>query len=611
MATDPKRRQAGRSRLAERAGQGVALSLRRLRHHAGPDALARGGLPGRRQSGPRGLAAAGGLRGQNHVRPRRVRDGRTSSRRRGASARTSSVNGALAGSIEVAYRESPTESAEPFLLEETKLINTIARWLGRSIEIETGRVAQSRSPSPAALRPRAGKPEWEVILDLLKETDAVLWRRILRRLMNHLSKLGVPGVQRLIMHFGPATYAERDRESRGANQPLPRDRCGQRHQAVRRDHPACVHRAARRRPGGAGEAVDPPGQARLPGDGHRAARPLARRVHRTRQPLLPVSTGGRGRAGAGRRPERSRDPGPPFPDRPAVLHWRGEGAPEHPRFRPAAEPRHRPAAGRRPARRQDRRPLPRRTHPEEEGPRQPSDRGHSGAARLVPHLRRAVRVRALQQPRGHPELQVPPRTRRCRESFPYLEQVFKHSFFPPDMLKDLKVALDDLGDWPLIVRSSSLLEDSEGSAFSGKYRSLFLPNTGSKDERLSALVDAIAEVYASVFGPDPIQYRKERGLLDFMEEMGILIQRVVGTRVGPVLPAGLRGRRVQPQRVPLVAANPARGRHDPARRRPGHARGGPRRRGLSRPAVPGTARPSRQRAARTRSCTTLSDTSTC
>ena len=82
------------------------------------------------------------------------------------------------------------------------------------------------------------------------------------------------------------------------------------------------------------------------------------------------------------------------------------------------------------------------------------------------------------------------------------------------------------------MRSSSLLEDSEGSAFSGKYRSLFLVNTGSKEDRLSALLDAIAEVYASIMGPDPIQYRKERGLLDFMEEMGILIQRVVGTRVG-------------------------------------------------------------------------------
>ena len=45
-------------------------------------------------------------------------------------------------------------------------------------------------------------------------------------------------------------------------------------------------------------------------------------------------------------------------------------------------------------------------------------------------------------------------------------------------------------------------------------------------------MDAIAEVYASIFGPDPIEYRAERGLLDVHEEMGIMIQEVVGTRVG-------------------------------------------------------------------------------
>ena len=39
-------------------------------------------------------------------------------------------------------------------------------------------------------------------------------------------------------------------------------------------------------------------------------------------------------------------------------------------------------------------------------------------------------------------------------------------------------------------------------------------------------------MYASIFGPDPIEYRAERGLLDFHEEMGIMIQEVVGPRVG-------------------------------------------------------------------------------
>jgi hypothetical protein len=119
-----------------------------------------------------------------------------------------------------------------------------------------------------------------------------------------------------------------------------------------------------------------------------------------------------------------------------------------------------------------------------------------------------------------------------RHNYPYIEQVFKHSFFSPEMVNQLKIALDDLGNGPLIVRSSSLLEDSEGTAFSGKYRSLFLANTGPKEDRLATLMDATAEVYASIFGPDPIQYRSERGLLDFMEEMGIIIQRVVGVRIG-------------------------------------------------------------------------------
>lgn len=127
---------------------------------------------------------------------------------------------------------------------------------------------------------------------------------------------------------------------------------------------------------------------------------------------------------------------------------------------------------------------------------------------------------------------------QIRREYPHLVQVFKHSQFPPELTHGLSVALEDFGDVPLIVRSSSLLEDRMGAAFSGKYKSLFLANQGTKRERLAALMDAIAEVYASVFGPDPIEYRANRGLLDFHEEMGILIQEVVGTRLGPYfLPA--------------------------------------------------------------------------
>jgi predicted nucleotidyltransferase len=121
---------------------------------------------------------------------------------------------------------------------------------------------------------------------------------------------------------------------------------------------------------------------------------------------------------------------------------------------------------------------------------------------------------------------------QVRQEYPNVVHLFKSSSFPPDVIKGLSMALDDLGEVPLIVRSSSLLEDRLGTAFSGKYRSLFLANQGTKKERLEALTDAIAEVYSSVFSPDPIEYRREHGLLDFNEEMGILIQEVIGKRVG-------------------------------------------------------------------------------
>ena len=121
---------------------------------------------------------------------------------------------------------------------------------------------------------------------------------------------------------------------------------------------------------------------------------------------------------------------------------------------------------------------------------------------------------------------------QIRQEYPYVLSLFKNSPLPPEINKGLSLALDDFGNVPLIVRSSSLLEDQTGAAFAGKYKSLFLANKGTKEERLKALTDAIAEVYGSMFSPDPIEYRYENGLVDYHEEMGVLIQEVVGTQVG-------------------------------------------------------------------------------
>ncbi|MEA3265594.1 MAG: PEP/pyruvate-binding domain-containing protein [Candidatus Fermentibacteria bacterium] len=124
------------------------------------------------------------------------------------------------------------------------------------------------------------------------------------------------------------------------------------------------------------------------------------------------------------------------------------------------------------------------------------------------------------------------RQNEIRQEYHLLAQIFKHSVMPYSVMLGLEHALDYFGTSPIIVRSSSLLEDSTGAAFAGKYKSLFVANQGSRQNRLDALVDAVLEIYASIFGPDPIEYRRERGLLDFNEEMGILIQEVVGSRIG-------------------------------------------------------------------------------
>ena len=122
-----------------------------------------------------------------------------------------------------------------------------------------------------------------------------------------------------------------------------------------------------------------------------------------------------------------------------------------------------------------------------------------------------------------------------REEFPLVERLFKGGSMPPIIREGLRTMLYDLGEGPLVVRSSSLLEDRIGHAFSGKYKSLFIDNRGSIEKRQADLEDAIAEVYASTFHPDPIEYRRERGLIDFQEQMGILIQRVVGHEIGRMI----------------------------------------------------------------------------
>ncbi len=100
--------------------------------------------------------------------------------------------------------------------------------------------------------------------------------------------------------------------------------------------------------------------------------------------------------------------------------------------------------------------------------------------------------------------------------------------FPDTIQNQFMEMLEYFGQSPLIVRSSSLLEDNYGNAFSGKYESVFLANQGAPQERLEAFMNAVRTVYASAVSEEGLRYRLHHGLLDRDEQMALLVQRVSG-----------------------------------------------------------------------------------
>ncbi|MBN2117025.1 MAG: PEP/pyruvate-binding domain-containing protein [Anaerolineales bacterium] len=119
---------------------------------------------------------------------------------------------------------------------------------------------------------------------------------------------------------------------------------------------------------------------------------------------------------------------------------------------------------------------------------------------------------------------------QIRLEYPKIQEQYTCARFPEEVAQQLREILRDVGKTPLIVRSSSLLEDNFGMSFAGKYVSVFCPNQGTLKENLRDLTLAIRRSYASVFGPDALMYRRRMGLLDYDERMAILLQEVQGHR---------------------------------------------------------------------------------
>lgn len=98
----------------------------------------------------------------------------------------------------------------------------------------------------------------------------------------------------------------------------------------------------------------------------------------------------------------------------------------------------------------------------------------------------------------------------------------------PIRLRDDFMALFEVVDRPLAIRSSSLLEDSHYQPFAGIYSTYMIPQVKDREVMIEMLADAIKGVYASVFFHDSKAYMTATSNVIDQEKMAVIIQEVVG-----------------------------------------------------------------------------------
>jgi hypothetical protein len=109
-----------------------------------------------------------------------------------------------------------------------------------------------------------------------------------------------------------------------------------------------------------------------------------------------------------------------------------------------------------------------------------------------------------------------------------ISKLFLNSNINEELKNSLKVFVKSV-KYPLAVRSSSLLEDSQYQPLSGMYATYMLPNNRKKlKERLEDIIVAIKLVYASTFFQDPKSLIS--GSVHHIEEekMAVIIMQMVG-----------------------------------------------------------------------------------
>ncbi|MBO4871252.1 MAG: phosphoenolpyruvate synthase [Muribaculaceae bacterium] len=102
----------------------------------------------------------------------------------------------------------------------------------------------------------------------------------------------------------------------------------------------------------------------------------------------------------------------------------------------------------------------------------------------------------------------------------------------PERLTDDFVAIYEVIDAPLAIRSSSLLEDSHYQPFAGIYATYMVPHLSDKQKSVRLMEMAVKAVYASVFYQESKAYMVATSNVIDQEKMAVIIQEVVGQQHG-------------------------------------------------------------------------------
>ncbi|MBW2589280.1 MAG: phosphoenolpyruvate synthase PpsA, partial [Deltaproteobacteria bacterium] len=129
----------------------------------------------------------------------------------------------------------------------------------------------------------------------------------------------------------------------------------------------------------------------------------------------------------------------------------------------------------------------------------------------------------------------------CDFSDNQITEIFLQSSLPDWLHSYLKLFIDHI-NYPLAIRSSSLLEDAQFQPFAGIYKTYMLPNQDPDPaQRLMQLVIAIKLVYASTYLEIPRAYARSTLHRTEDEKMAVIIQQLSGDRYGDYFYPALSG----------------------------------------------------------------------